>query len=602
MQNTECEMDKTKISSLPEKPGVYIYRDAAGDIIYIGKAKSLKARVKSYFLQGKKELKTGYLVPKIADLDYIVTKNEIEAFLLEASLVKQHQPHYNILLKDDKSYPFIKITTGEKYPGVYLTRMTKDKNALYFGPYFSEDAKRVVQLIYRAFLARQCTYEFEKKPLSRPCIYHDTGVCSAPCVRFISDEAYAQSIKEVKSFLNGNYRKMLESLKKQMDTHSDRQEYEKAAEARDAMRAVQGIMTEQKVVDSEDRNVDVINYVYRDNVHCFCVLSVRSGRLINKKIDVFSGVQEQEGAFELYLSQYYGRKASYPEEVILEDGAADPEIVEEIFKARGIKAVLKKRDSLLKMALENIDERMKQIAKMKEQKAKSTEQAALQAKDLQENLCMKKPPHTIDAMDISHHHGDNMVASCVVFKEGDPDKNQYRRYNIKTVKKIDDFDSIREVVMRRYGRMLKEEGKFPDLILIDGGIGQVNAAKEALDMVGVEGIEIIGLAKREEQVYKPGKNRPVPITGKARFLLMRVRDEAHRFALSYQTLLANKKMKKTLFDDVPFVGEKTKYRLYKEFKDKEDLLKALESGDKRTGFLNKKQKEDIIKILRINKE
>jgi excinuclease ABC subunit C len=605
MRSAKCEvknMDKTKLAVLPEKPGVYLFKDFEGKIIYIGKAKSLKYRVKSYFQKGHKDIKTEKLVPKIKDLDFIVTKTEIEAFLLESTLVRQHKPYYNILLKDDKSFPFIKITTGEKYPGVYLTRITRDKNAVYYGPYYSDDAKRVLQLIYRAFKARQCTYGFDNKPLSRPCIYYDTGVCTAPCVRFITDEAYMQSIKEVRSFLNGNYKKMLENLKKEMDAFSGKQNYEKAAETRDAIRAVQGIMTEQKVVETEDKNTDVVDYIFRDGSYFFCVLSIRSGRLINKKIDVFSDTAEQEGAFELYLSQYYSRGISYPEEVILPEEKTDAALADEVFKGKGIKTVYKKRDNLLKMAVENIEERMKQLDMVKEQKEKAREKYGAQIKDLQENLYMKKPPLVIDGMDISHHHGENTVASCVVFHNGEPDRNNYRRYKIKTVKKADDFDSMREVVMRRYGRMLKEDAKFPDLILVDGGIGQVNAAKEALGLVGVENIEIIGLAKREEQVYKPGKNKPVPLTEQARHLLMRVRDEAHRFALSYQTLLANKKMKETLFDGIRSIGEKTKYEIYKIFEDKDDLIKGIESGDKRAGFLNKKQKDAIIKALRENND
>lgn len=604
MRSAKCEvknMDKTKLSSLPEKPGVYLFKDAEGKIIYIGKAKALKHRVKSYFQKGKKDIKTEKLVPKIRDFDFIVTKTEIEAFLLESSLVKQHKPYYNILLKDDKSYPFIKIT-NEKYPGVYLTRITREKNAVYYGPYYADDAKKVLQLIYRAFKARQCTYEFDNKALTRPCIYYDTGVCSAPCVRFITDEAYLQSIREVKNILNGNYKKMLENLKKEMDGFSAKQNYEKAAEARDAIKAVEGIMIEQKVVEMEDKNIDVVDYIFRDGAYFFCVLSIRSGRLINKKIDEFTDAAEQEGAFELYLSQYYSRGISYPEEVILPQEKTDAALADEVFKGKGITAVYKKRDNLLKMALENIEERIKQAGKAKEQKEKAMEKYAGQIKLLQKDLGMKKPPLVIDCMDISHHHGENTVASCVVFNAGGPDKNNYRRYKIKTVHKIDDFDSMREVVMRRYGRMLKEDGKFPDLILIDGGIGQVNAAKEALDLVGVENIEIIGLAKREERVYKPGKNKPVTLSDGARFLLMRVRDEAHRFALSYQTLLANKKMKETLFDDIDSIGEKTRYEIYKIFKDKDDLVNALLSGDDRTGFLNKKQKSAILNKLRENPE
>ncbi|MBN1115148.1 MAG: excinuclease ABC subunit C, partial [Oligoflexia bacterium] len=432
-------MDPAKIRNLPEKPGVYLYKDAGGRIIYIGKAKSLKHRVKSYFQKGRKDIKTEKLVPKIKDLDFIVTKTEIEAFLLEASLVKQHKPYYNILLKDDKSFPFIKVTSG-KYPGVYLTRVTREKNAVYFGPFFTGDAKKVLKLIYRAFKARQCAYEFDNKPLKRACIYYDTGLCAAPCVRLISDGEYTQSIKEVKNFLNGNYKKMLENLKNEMDSYSEKQLYEKAAEARDAIKAVEGIMIEQKVVGEEDKNLDVVDYAQKGGDYYFCVLSIRSGRLLNKKIDVFSDIPENEGAFELYLSQYYGRAISYPEEVILPGEKTDAAAAAEIFRDKGIKVILKKRDNLLKMALENIEEKARQHNRFKEQKEKAKEKYGAQIKILQENLNMKKPPLVIDCMDISHHHGENTVASCVVFRNGEPDRNSYRRYKIKTVRKIDDFD------------------------------------------------------------------------------------------------------------------------------------------------------------------
>jgi excinuclease ABC subunit C len=383
-----------------------------------------------------------------------------------------------------------------------------------------------------------------------------------------------------------------------MDDYSEKQEYEKAAESRDAIKAVEAIMSEQKVVGAEDKNIDVIDYLYRDNVYYFCVLSIRSGRLIGKKIDVFSETAGQEGAFELYLYQYYNRRISYPEEVILAGGSVKTEIAAEIFKNKGIKPVFKKRDSLLKMARENIEERKKQHEKITEQKEKSKEKTAEAIKELGENLYMKKPPLTIEGIDVSHLQGENLVASCVVFKNGVPDKNSYRRYKVKTVTGVDDYKSISEVVMRRYSRMLKEDAKFPDLILIDGGIGQVNAAKEALSLTGIEDVEIIGLAKKEELVFKPGENKSVPITEKARFLLQRVRDEAHRFALSYQTLLANKKLKKSIFDDIPYIGEKIKYRLYNEFRDKDDLIKAIDEGDKRASFLNKRQKEEILKRFR----
>ena len=267
-------MDKNKIQSLPEKPGVYIYKNSSGVIIYIGKAKSLKHRVSSYFTGSKKDIKTNILASQVADLDFIVTKNEIEAFLLENSLIKEHKPRYNILLKDDKSYPYIMVTEGEKYPGVYITRNIRTKTikanspcpplekrvnkTTYYGPYYALEAKRVVQAIYSIFKIRQCTYEFEKKPLKRPCIYYDTGVCSAPCVRFISDEEYMETVKEVKKFLAGAYKSTVNLLEKRMADYAEKKLYEKAAAERDAIAAVREIMAEQKVVDVKERDIDVM--------------------------------------------------------------------------------------------------------------------------------------------------------------------------------------------------------------------------------------------------------------------------------------------------------------------------------------------------------
>ena len=591
-------MDKDKLNSLPEKPGVYIYRDSSGTVIYIGKAKVLRNRVKSYFGEGKKDLKTEQLAGRINDIDFIVTNNELEAFILENTLIKEHKPKYNILLKDDKSYPYIMINIADKYPGVYTTRDIRDKKKLYFGPYFALDAKRVLNTIYKIFKIRQCTLDLGGKPLNRPCIYFDTGLCTAPCVRFISEDDYSKTIKKVIGFLDGKYAPVVKELERHMKEYSEEKKYEKAAEARDAMKAVEEIMKEQKMVTVEEKNTDVVSYIYKNRAYYFGVFNIRRGRLTGKTINIFKDMPENENPLELYLAQYYGRNISIAEEIILPENSVDPAILENyIFKGKNIKITFEKASAMLNLVDENLAEKAKSEERFEEKKTNVKREYLIQMEELKESLGIEYLPECIEGIDISHSSGTEMVGSLVVFKNGEPDKKNYRHFNIKTVGQIDDYASVAEVVERRYSR-LKEEGEyFPDLILIDGGIGQVNAAKEALKRVGVD-IYVIGLAKQEEQVFRPYENKPVPLKEKARFILMRVRDEAHRFANAFRVTLTNKKLRQSVFDEIKGVGEKTKYRIYNEFKDPVELVNAIETGDKRAEFLNKKQKNMIIKTFK----
>jgi excinuclease ABC subunit C len=590
-------MDKDKLSSLPEKPGVYIYRDKNGTVIYIGKAKILRNRVRSYFNEGKKDIKTEQLAGKIEDIDFIVTNNELEAFILENTLIKEHKPKYNILLKDDKSYPYIMITTADKYPGVYISRETKNKKSTYFGPYFSADAKKVVNLIYRIFKIRQCTLDLSGKPLTRPCIYYSTGVCSAPCVRFIGEKDYLDDVEKVNKFLDGDYLPVIERLNNEMHTLSEEKKYEKAAEARDSIKSVNEIMTEQKMVMRKEKNIDILSYIYSDSTYYFGVFNIRRGRLTGKTINVFTDTPENENPLETYIAQYYSRNIAVADEVILPEGSVSAEVVNYVFKGKKVKVRFERISRFLSFVNENLRENAKAEEKYREKKKNTKTEYIIQMQELQKCLGSEYMPEAMEGIDISHSSGENMVGSLVVFKNGEPDKKEYRHFNIKTVGQIDDYASIGEVVERRYSR-LKEEGEyFPDLILVDGGLGQVNAAKEALNRVGVD-IALIGLAKEHELVFRPGISEPVPMTDKARFLLMRVRDEAHRFANAFRTTLATKKLKKSVFDDIPGIGEKTKYQIYNLFKGTDELVKAVEADDKSVDFLNKKQKTGILKYFK----
>lgn len=584
-------MLKEKIKNLPELPGVYLLKDKEGKIIYIGKAKILKNRISSYFNRAKKDYKTEIMSENIYDFDYIITKNEFEAFLLENTLIKQHKPKYNILLKDDKSFPYIKITIKDKYPGLYLVRETKSKNSIYFGPYFAGDARKLLEIIYKIFKVRQCKIDL-KKTLSRPCIYFNTGMCSAPCVRFISDSAYTESIKNVIKFLKGSYKEIVEILKNKMNKYAEEQEYEKAAKVRDYIKIIETMMNEQKVILDKEKDIDVINYLFSNNCYYFCVLKVRSGRLVNKEILVFKNMPRNESSFEIFLLQYYARNIDFPAEILLPYNAKSY-FIKKFFKKHEINIIYKKKDPLLDIAMDNLfdKERQERQSENKELKFKN------QIIELQKSLNLNKKPEIMECIDISHFGGSNMVGSCVVFKDGIPERSQYRRYKIKQPGIYDDYSAIKEIIFRRYSKIKKENQKLPDFILIDGGLGQVNIAKEELNKLELD-IPVFGLAKKEELVYKPYNNKPVDINEEALLLLKRLRDEAHRFALSYQNKLRMKNFKKSILDDLPFIGEKTKYRIYNEFKNMEEFLSAVKNNKKEASFLTQKQKSILLDIFK----
>jgi excinuclease ABC subunit C len=585
-------MLKDIIKNLPEEPGIYLFKNEEGKIIYIGKAKNLKKRVSSYFQKNTKDIKTELMREKISDINYVVTRNEFEAILLENSYIKQYKPKYNILLKDDKSFPYIEATVKDEYPGIYVTRNTKDKKAIYFGPYIAADAKQMVELIYKIFKIRQCPYDL-KKPLKRACIYYDMNLCLAPCIRFVSDNYYLKAFENAYKFLKGNYKSVIEDLKEKMNKYAENQEYEKAAQMRDYIKLLESNAEKQRVVLPEGKFVDVINYLYSENAYYFCVLKIRDGRLINKEIQVFKNVFEHENVLNTFIIQYYSRNVDMPFEVWVPDVEYKNTFTKDFMKKLSIKILFKVREPLIDTAMKNIISKINE-EKMLDEKNKKFKQ---QIFELQRALNLEKTPVLIDGIDISHIGGTNTVGSCVVFKNGIPEKNFYRRYKIKQNIIADDYAAIKEVVQRRYSRIKKENGVFPDLILIDGGIGQVNMAADELKNMELK-IEIIGIAKKEELVFMPYKNEPIKLEGDALLLLKRIRDEAHRFALAYQTKLSEKAIKKTVLNYIPFIGEKTRYKIYNEFNDLNELIEAIKNNDKKVSFLTEKQKMSILNSLK----
>ncbi len=513
------------LKSIPNEPGCYIYKDKHNNIIYVGKAKNLKKRVSSYFQKKDLDAKTGMLVSNIASVDYIITKSEVDAFILESNLVKQHQPKYNIDLKDGKRYAYIELTK-EDFPRVLYARDRKD-DAVYFGPMTSaQERDLIIETVNKHFQLRTC-----RKFPKRPCIRYHIHLCKAPCAGYISKEDYKALVENVKFILNGDAAELLGILKKDMKRLSDSQSYEAALELRDQLFALERLKEHQAIERKKKYDEDVICSRIRDGKAYVLVFNVYKGTLINKKDFVFDA---QEGFFEEFLLRYYSEN-EIPDEIV-SDKKFDESMTEYLSSVKGKKVRLvvpEKGDKkeLVDLALKNIEVSFfGNLAKLD---------------DLKDKLRLQGAPSVIECFDISHLSGTAMVGSMVQFRNGIPYKSGYRRFKIKTVDKIDDFASIAEVVRRRYLRIMLEKQDNPDLIIIDGGLGQLHAAMDELSKLNLK-IPIISIAKRFEEVYVPGLRFPLRLDrkGKALQLIQNIRDEAHRFAIGYNRLLRKKKIYK----------------------------------------------------------
>ena len=577
---------KQTLSIIPELSGSYQYYDKNGEIIYVGKAKNLKKRVYSYFNKHHDSPKLRVMVPQIAKIQFIVTDSEVEALILESHLIKKHKPKYNVLLKDDKKFPYF-VITDEEYPRIIVARKA-NKNKIkgkYFGPYTDSRAMySTLDLIKKLFPLKQCkTPKFK----DRPCLYYHIGRCMAPCQRLITPDEYKKILKNVELFLTGKQKELVAALKKEMEKYAAKEDFEKAARYRDSWMDVQKTMEHQKVVfENTNINQDIISVYNEGNLFVVSLLQIRQGRLTDKKDFQFSNLNlsTETEVLTTFLKEYYSMTSEYdiPSTVVL------PKILEkqEIdLYGQWLQSISDKKvkitDSPTKRNLELLNLAQKN-AKFYFEKVKLEKLTEIQrdynevGSYIQEKLGLSKFPYTVECFDISHIQGTNTVASMVTFENGMPKKSKYRKFKVRsTESKPDDFKSLQEVVERRYFGKLSEQMPLPDLIIIDGGKGQLSSVLEIFDKHDFHP-DVVSLAKRLEEVFKPHQSKPVvfPINSPALYFFQRIRDEAHRFAITFHRKLRGKKATESVLDEIKGLSKENKEKLIQKFKDVNKISKA----------------------------
>ena len=553
---------KSKLELLPTSPGCYIHKDKNGTIIYVGKAKNLRNRVRSYF-RGSHDTKTEALVSEIVDFEFIVTESNIEALLLEINLIKENKPKYNIMLKDDKSYPFIKIT-NERYPRLIITRQVKKNGGLYFGPYPDVGAaNEIKRLLDRIFPFRKCT-----NPPSKVCFYYHLGQCMAHTVCH-KDEAYFKGMaQEVSDFLKGQDDKIIDELKLKMNTAAQNMEFERAAEYRDLIQAIGTLRTKQRVMAKDLQNRDVFGYYVDKGWMCVQVFFVRQGKLIERDVNLFPYYNDPDEDFLTYVGQFYQEKSHLIPNEILIPQDIDEEAVKALVNTKVLKPQRGEKKQLVNLAIKNARVSLEQKFNLLEKSMEKTQGAI-------ENLgkLLQIPtPVRIESFDNSNIMGTSPVSAMVVFVNGKPSKKDYRKYKIKTVVGPDDYASMREVIRRRYSRVMRDGLTPPDLIVIDGGQGQVNIAKQVIqEELGLD-IPIAGLQKNDKhQTHELLFGDPLQVielsrTSQEFFLLQRIQDEVHRFAITFHRQLRSKNSFSSQLDGIEGLGPKRKQLLMKHFK------------------------------------
>ena len=553
---------KSKLELLPTSPGCYIHKDKNGTIIYVGKAKNLRNRVRSYF-RGSHDTKTEALVSEIVDFEFIVTESNIEALLLEINLIKENKPKYNIMLKDDKSYPFIKIT-NERYPRLIITRQVKKDGGLYFGPYPDVGAaNEIKRLLDRIFPFRKCT-----NPPSKVCFYYHLGQCMAHTVCH-KDEAYFKGMaQEVSDFLKGQDDKIIDELKLKMTTAAQNMEFERAAEYRDLIQAIGTLRTKQRVMAKDLQNRDVFGYYVDKGWMCVQVFFVRQGKLIERDVNLFPYYNDPDEDFLTYVGQFYQEKSHLIPNEILIPQDIDEEAVKALVDTKVLKPQRGEKKQLVNLAIKNARVSLEQKFNLLEKSMEKTQGAI---KNLGKLLQIPTPVR-IESFDNSNIMGTSPVSAMVVFVNGKPSKKDYRKYKIKTVVGPDDYASMREVIRRRYSRVMRDDLTPPDLIVIDGGQGQVNIAKQVIqEELGLD-IPIAGLQKNDKhQTHELLFGDPLQVielsrTSQEFFLLQRIQDEVHRFAITFHRQLRSKNSFSSQLDGIEGLGPKRKQLLMKHFK------------------------------------
>ncbi|WP_195781772.1 excinuclease ABC subunit UvrC [Priestia megaterium] len=559
---------KEKLAILPDQPGCYLMKDKYGTIIYVGKAKVLKNRVRSYFT-GSHDGKTLRLVNDIVDFEYIVTSSNLEALILEMNLIKKHDPKYNIMLKDDKGYPFIKIT-AEKQPRLVITRKIKKDKGKYFGPYPNvQAANETKRLLDRIYPLRKCSTMPD-----RPCLYYHIGQCLAPCVKEVKEEQNKQIIENITRFLNGGYEHVKTELTEKMLKASEELDFERAKEYRDQIAHIEATMEKQKVTFNDFVNRDVFGYSYDKGWMCVQVFFIRQGKLIEREVSMFPFYKEPEEDFLTFIGQFYAKNIK-PKEVMV-PATIDAELAEKLVEVEVQHPKRGKKKELVELACKNakiaLGEKFYLIERDEERTVGAVER-------LGEELGIAAP-YRIEAFDNSNIQGTDPVSAMIVFVDGKPEKKEYRKYKIKTVKGPDDYSSMREVVRRRYSRALKEGLPLPDLIVVDGGKGHLAAVQDVLENELGLLVPIAGLVKDDKHrtsnlmIGEPPQIIPLERNSQEFYLLQRIQDEVHRFAITFHRQVRSKSAFQSVLDDIPGVGEKRKKALLKHFGSVKKLKEA----------------------------
>ena len=579
---------KATLATLPDRPGVYLMKDARGEVLYVGKAQSLRSRVRSYW---QKQAPRGYgdvhrireVIDRVADVEVTEVDSVSEALLLEANLIKRYRPRFNVRLKDDKSYPYIKVTHGDDFPRVERTRKLVNDGSRYFGPYGSASSvDESMNLVRRLFPFRTCTIDIRdgERALQRPCLLYHIKRCQGPCIEAISKDAYRADVEQVELFLEGRQESLVKALAREMHAAADRTEYERAAILRDKIRAIERTMESQKMAAFARTELDLVGMARQDNQAAIQLFAIRNGQMIGRDVFLLDAVKEasDDEVLNSFLAQYYTRAGSIPRELYVPSATLDVAVLGPFLaERRGGPVHIRvpqrgEKRELLALATRNATETLaREQARWLADQGKTL--AALE--ELAEALGLSGPPLRIECYDISNVQGSESVGSMVVFEDGKPRSGEYRRFRIKSVAGPNDFASHQEVLRRRFltvrtGEEGSEEERrwaMPDLVILDGGKGQVSAGKETLDQLCLHDLPLAGLAKEREELFLPGRSDPVLLaaTSPALYLVQRLRDEAHRFAITYHRGLRARRVVRSAFEDLPGVGPKRKRELLKVF-------------------------------------
>ncbi|WP_103105810.1 excinuclease ABC subunit UvrC [Brevibacillus reuszeri] len=586
---------KDKLAVLPEKPGCYLMKNASGEIIYVGKAKVLKNRVRSYFT-GSHNGKTQLLVSEIVDFEYIVVSSAIEALILECNLIKKHDPRYNVMLRDDKTYPYIKIT-NEAQPRLEITRKVLKDKAKYFGPYPNAgDASEVKKLLDRLYPLRKC-----RNMPKQVCLYYHLGQCLAPCVYEVTDEENRRLVEEISRFLDGGHEEMKQQLTEKMMQAAESMEFERAKEYRDQIKSIEAVMEKQKITFTDTVDRDIIGFAVEKGWMCIQIFYMRQGKMIERQTTSFPYYGEENEDFMSYVSQfYYDKQNALPKEILLPE-QSDTELLSDWL---GIKVHAPKRSKkreLVQMASENARIALQEkFALMSKDDART-----VQAVHNLGHILGIGVPHRIEAFDNSNIQGTEPVSAMIVFTDGRPDKKEYRKFKIKTVEGPDDYGSMREVIRRRYSRLLKENQQMPDLIVMDGGKGQITAAMDVLENELGLYIPVCGLAKDEKhrtaQLLFGDPPEPVNLKRDSYefYLLQRIQDEVHRFVITFHRQSRTKTMLSSQLDEIPGIGEKRRKLLFTHFGSMKKMREATVEDFRQLGIGDKLAREIIAHLRKL---